>query len=148
MNLTLEYVESILAPDEPDYEAARGLSRDAVPLLIQLLHSTDIHFATKATSLLGIIGGPQAADVIASLVEDPRITVRIAAVATIGNLSLEQQEAILPRFLASDDAIVRKLALDSTSLHPSQVLHEIVGRIAEHDSVPELQEMARQMLMN
>lgn len=143
MILTLEDVKAVLAPDEPDYESARSLGPDAVALLIELLHSDDTHYATKAASLLGMIGGPEAAQALLDSADEPRLSIRIATAATAVNLDLEPREAILGKLLESDEAIVRKVALESVQLERSDHINDLLRHVSLHDASPEIKALAR-----
>jgi HEAT repeat protein len=142
MNVSIDLVRQVLAPEEPDYEGAKSLGKAAVPHLIELMKGPDIEFATKATSLLGMIGGQVAAEALHGAVRDERLTVRIAVAATARNLDSQSADGLMLELLNSPEPVIRKVVLSSMPAGRSSRLEEAVKAIAVGDEVPELRALA------
>ena len=145
MAVTMDQVRDVLAPDEPAYGAARLLGQDAVHHLIELMRGPDEHFAVKAASLLGMIGGSAAAETLRRAASDPRLTVRIAVAATAHNLGPELAGELQLELLQSPEPVIRKVALESMPSTRSDHVSDAIQRIAGQDEVPELRVLAEQV---
>ncbi len=145
MTVTMENVRAVIAPDEPDYESAVRLGPEAVPHLVELMRGDDLEYATKATSLLGMIGDERAVESLRAASQDERLSVRIAVAATAGNLEPAAAAEILLPVLRSPDPVLRKVALQSLPAVQSNPLRTAIESIAGSDEFPEIRALADRM---
>ena len=81
----IEELELHLTAEEPDYSALAQLGPNIVADLRTLVRTASIAVASKATSLAGFIGGPDALRVIEEAAKHPDPRVRIAAAGAIAH---------------------------------------------------------------
>jgi hypothetical protein len=109
--VTMKDVRAAIDPDEPDYEAAAvRLGQDALPFLRELAAGSDTMLASKAVSLAGTIGGPEAVAVVDEAAHASPQELRVVAAAAAGQLGPDA-DGVLADLLADGDAGVRKYAL-------------------------------------
>jgi HEAT repeat protein len=113
MAITIEQVRAVLEPDEPNYEYARALNVEAIPLLEQLVHGTDPLLASKAAYAVGLINSPEAVRVLESAARSSAPPVRVAAAAALSELPSHLGTEILIQLFDDPDRGVRRLALQS-----------------------------------
>jgi HEAT repeat protein len=140
MDVTMDLVRSLLAPDEPDYGKAKKVGPAALPFLAELVASDDKMTASKAASLAGMIGGPEAAPVLERAAKHPEVAVRAAAAHGAPGLPRDAAEHLLLGLIddaqpavshravvtagrVGTDALRRKLEAVRSS-HPAEFVRE------------------------
>src|SRR5262249_60427114 len=108
MAVTMQQVLAILNRDEPDYEMARALGPDALPLLQQLINGGDHMRASKATSAAGVIDGPAAVSVLEHAAKSQVAAVRVNAAAAVGHLAPTLGASVLVHLLSDHDLGLRR----------------------------------------
>ena len=108
--VTKNQVESILAPDEPDYEAAARLGLAALPYLHELVREDDAMTAAKAAYLAARIGGPDSKDVLETAADSSYPEVRAAVVSATQLLDQDTAARILRRLHSDSDPAVAAYA--------------------------------------
>ncbi len=134
MAVTYEEVRSALEPDEPNYEAARQLGREAVPHLERLVAGDNPLLAAKAAYLASLIGGEDAHAVVAGAAASEHPTVRVSASAAARNLPAEAVGNLLVTLIQDEDAGVRHAALRAVPPEASPELLAHVERVAEGEA--------------
>jgi HEAT repeat protein len=121
-----------LEPDEVDYaRLVRYFGSDVLPLLPELITGVRPDIAAKATSLAGLIEGPDRVTVLELASRSPHDVVRVAAASAAGSVSSAEAERLVPDLLEDEDASVRKLAIRAA------------GPVANHSRVQEALERIR-----
>lgn len=145
MPVTIEQVLAQLNADEPDYQQAAQLGPDAVPHLIRVVQEGDPGLASKATYLAGLINADQSAAVLDLAARSVDPVVRIAAAASLGNLT---EIPIIPAtsLLDDQDPGVRRLTLESLQVRRPAGFKTKVQRIATSDPDITVRQVAGQML--
>lgn len=134
--VTMEDVRRAIDPEEPDYErAAATLGSDALPHLAELSRSDDAMTASKAVSLAGMIGGPEALPVIERAADTGPPEVRLVAAAAAGRLGTAGEDVLL-RLLEDSDIGVRKYAVRAAPEVPSKRLRDVLEQMRESDTDP------------
>ena len=84
-----------------------------MPLLKNLVESSDVAIATKAIYLATMIGGSEAIDILQRAAELPNKRIRVAVGAAAADLDPVAAAAILATLMKDADGIVRGVALRS-----------------------------------
>ena len=125
MAVTMKDVRAALDPEEPDYEKAAKLGREALPHL-KVLVSTDDNplLASKATFLASLIKDTKSAEIVERAARSNDPTVRVAAATAASNLPVAGASAVLHELITDPDAGVRKVARKAVPTKPSPKLAE------------------------
>ena len=143
MSVTLNQVRAYLTQDEVNYEAARKLGPDAVPLLLDLVRGGDLNLASKAAYLASLIPAEASIGVLEEAARSPEVPVRVAAAAGMRHLSEHGAERVLAVVKADPDVGVRKVALHSAAAFRGAGVVGAVEEMARHEKEPFLQELAK-----
>jgi len=114
----IEELELQLTAEEPDYSALAQLGPNIVADLRTLVRTASVAVASKATSLAGFIGGPDALRVIEEAAKHPDPRVRIAAAGAIAHYPSPPSPLIL-KLLRDPHASVRMRTLKSANASSS-----------------------------
>lgn len=144
MTITIEQIRSYLDSEEPNYEAATGLGKEALPLLAELAGGSDTLLAAKATHLASLIGADgTAVDVIAIAAKSRTASVRAAAAAAINNVAISADVTrVLSKLLTDRDPGVRKYSIQAVNLSESPKLKAKLEKIAGNDAEHSLRGLA------
>lgn len=144
--MTLDEVQALIDPDEPDYaHAAAVLSDDDVAHLATLAAGDDVMLASKAVYLAGLVGGDEAAGVVRDAADHADPTVRVSAAAAIKNMPDASALEVGRHLLADDDVGVRKVVLQSAARLESAQVRADLHDAAVDDDEPYLRELAAQL---
>ncbi len=142
--VTREELVAALEPDEVNYaRLVQYFGRDALPLLPELITGVRPDIAAKATSLAGLIEGPDRVAVLQLASRSPHDVVRVAAASAAGSVSAAEAERLVPDLLEDDDASVRKLAIRAAgpvATHPR--VQAALDRISREDPIDALRASA------
>jgi hypothetical protein len=105
-------VIAFLQQEETDYAQASKLGEPALPILKDIIMSTDERLASKATYLASMIAGNNT-DALQEAAKHPSVIVRIAAASASKDLSPEKAEAVLNHLVNDADVGVSKYTLQS-----------------------------------
>jgi HEAT repeat protein len=145
MPVTIEQVLAQLSPDEPNYQQAARLGPDALPHLIRLVQEGDPELASKATYLAGFINVDQSAEVVAQAARSADPVLRVAAAASLSNLS-EIPVSPANSLLDDQDPGVRRLTLESLQIRRPAGFKAKVRGLAKSDPDTTVRHLASQVL--
>lgn len=148
MPTTMNQVRAVLQPEEVDYDAAKHLGPDALPLLMELVKGGDMNLATKAAYLASLIPGEQSVAVVEAAASSPEDVLRVAAAAGIRNLQVGGVEKITNLLKHDPDVGVRKVMLTSMVKFRSPQLATNLQEMVDKDPEPALRELAAKMVVN
>jgi hypothetical protein len=145
MPVAMQQVINQLDREEPDYTQAAQLGSEALPHLITLIQGGNLGLAAKAASLAGIINAGQSAAVLEIAAQHPEPVVRVAAAASVKNLTS------IPTSLAMDllndsDVGVRKWTLNALEVHHLPGIRTKVEEIMKSDPDVGLRDRAKQII--
>jgi HEAT repeat protein len=147
MPVTMEQVRAALDPEEPDYEKAATLGAEALPHLEKLIASKDVHLASKAASLAGMIEDEGAARVVEQAAKHEDVRVRVAAAHSAQYLPPEDASRVLTAVLSDKDVGVQKVALKSV---PKKLTPELRAKIEAITKLkrtnPAIQNLSKEVL--
>lgn len=146
MAITMQQVLARLDTDEPDYAALSTLGPEAVPHLAVLVRSDDPGIASKAAYLASLIESDESVGVVEAAATSSHETVRVAAAASLSNLTPAQAAPAIERLLEDSDVGVRKLALRAVDDLEMNALASKVKKMAADDPEKELRQLAREGL--
>lgn len=142
--VTREELVTALEPDEVNYARLMNyFGGDALPLLRELITGPRPDIAAKATSLAGLIEGPDRLAALELASRSPHDVVRIAAASAAGSVPTSEAERLVPSLLEDDDPSVRKLAIRAAGRvgsHPR--VREALDRIRREDPIEALRASA------
>lgn len=144
MAKTDEIIQALLTADEPDYERARTLGPEAIPVLLSLARGAPAE-AARAVWIASFVPDPAAADVIAAGADHRDPMVRAAAGAAARDVA-GAAARVVPTLLRDRDAGVRKQALRAGAAADTPALATLIGRIARNDPEPFLRKAAADAL--
>jgi hypothetical protein len=144
MPLTMEQVLASLQPDEPNYNAAKGLGPEALPHLRRLVEGRDPMLASKATYLAGLIGGQEGMATVMAAARSADVTVRAAAAGAVAHMP--EAGPVLARLLEDAREDVRRIAVQSVRPDVGPDLRARLERIAEADPDSTVRGLARDTL--
>jgi len=130
MKVTMDEVRAALSPEEPDYGRAAQLGPDALPYLEAIMRASDPLMAAKAVYLAGLIPTQRSISILAEAAQHPQPTVRVAAAATMSNLTPPDASQLLLRMMSDSDLGVVKVALQSVPQGASPALRDQLHRMA------------------
>lgn len=131
--------------EEPNYEAAARLGKEALPFLAQLVREDNIGRASKAACMASHIDDAESANIVALAAKRNEAAVRVAAAASLRNL--RQVPITLVGHLLDDDAVgVRKWTLKALEVHPIQSFQNRIQEIATKDPEANLRDLAKGLL--
>jgi HEAT repeat protein len=136
MATTIDDVRAVLDPDEPDYAAAAGLGREAIPHLIALVNQTDASLASKAAYLASLIGTDESVQVLREAATSEHPEVRVAAAAGAQNVHGPAVTDLLLSLVRDQDYGVRRTALVAMPAEMSNELRQVVEAISADDAEP------------
>jgi hypothetical protein len=148
MAVTKKQVLVQLDREEPNYEQARQFGQEALPHLMQIIEEGDAGLAAKATYLAGFINSEQSASVIHKAAQSEDAAVRVAAAASMQNLTAVSAE-LASRLLDDTDSGVRKWTLRSLATQQRQIpiaLRAKLQGVAERETDPILKQLANQVV--
>ena len=119
MAVSMEDVRRVLDPEEPDYERAAALCKDALPHLQALDVGADPMLASKAVYAASLIEDNAAAGVVRAGARSDNPVLRVAAAAAARNLPVQIAREILAPLNDDGDPGIRKVARASS--RPDQV---------------------------
>jgi HEAT repeat protein len=146
MAVTLEQVRRVLSPDEVNYAEAVKLGPAALPHLEKLVEGGELHLATKAAYLAGLIQDERSAEVLSKAARSPQLPVRLAAATTARNLSRPAVHRVLQQLVSDADHAVRREALKSVTLNPTPELRARIEAVSRDDKLPDIRDLAAQTL--
>jgi hypothetical protein len=142
MPVTMNDIRAWLTQDEVNYDEARKLGPDAVPLLMQLVHGGDLGLATKATYLASLIPGDASREVVMAAAARGESIVRVAAASAVRNLSATHAEQVLDALKHDRDVGVRKVLVHSLAGFKSPHLAAKVDEMAHQEKEQFLRDLA------
>jgi hypothetical protein len=145
MPVTMEQVINQLDREEPNYTQAAQLGAEAIPHLVTLIQGEDLGLATKATSLAGIINAEQSATALELAAQHPAPVVRVAAAATVQNLT-NIPTSLSVQLLSDSDAGVRNWTLKSIGVRQPVGIRERVEELIRNDPDIGIRDRARQII--
>lgn len=138
-------LKTLLDIDEPDYAQMTVLVGTAeIPHLRSMIQNEPADLAAKATSLAGMLSGPDAVTLLETALGRPEVIVRIAAAAYLGARPPDAVAALLRAALADTDDQVRFVVLDrwnADRMPPDDVLDDVVN-IWEGDAFEHVRDAA------
>ena len=142
MPVTMQQVLAEIDKDEPNYAAAAQLGPEALPLLQQIMDSSDPLRAAKAAWAASLIGGAASVDLLrkAAAHRDPQV--RIAAAHGLRNVAAVAPAETVNRLLDDPDPGVRKGALATATHLKRPELTEKLAAIAAQDTEEHLRAAA------
>jgi HEAT repeat protein len=146
MPVTMQQVLASLWPDEPNYDAAKGLGPEALPHLAAIALGADLMLASKAVYLTGVIGGREAARILMEAAGNREVILRAAAAGALAHVRDIAYVPVLIRLLGDDNTDVRRVAIQSV---PPELMPEIRGvleKMAESDTDPSIRDLAKAAL--
>lgn len=142
--VTREELLAALEPDEVDYaRLVQYFGQDALPILQELISGVRPDIAAKATSLAGLIDGPDRLAALELASRSPHDVVRVAAASAAASVSTEEAERLVPDMLQDEDASVRKLAIRAAgrvATYPG--VQDALDRIRRDDPIDALRASA------
>lgn len=117
MPYTREELIKLIDLDEPDYPSIiKKLTKDDIPMLIELSKDPNLAIATKAISCLGMMNAEAAVTGIKSAVSSANPVLRVAAAHALRNsAALPSAVQLLDKLLDDQDIGVRKFALKAVN---------------------------------
>lgn len=146
MAITMSDIRAHLDPDEVDYNAARRLGAEALPLLNELAGGDDPMLASKATYLASLIPGKGRLPVLAMAATSRHATVRVAAASGLRNLKETDIGPLADNLLQDADIGVRKQAVRSVAGFASPEMAARVRQMADADPEETLRGVAAELL--
>ncbi|SEG72992.1 HEAT repeat-containing protein [Nonomuraea solani] len=144
--VTMNDVRAAIDPDEPDYDrAATELGAAAMPFLAELGGSDDAMLASKAISLAGAIGGPEAIPLLERAAAAPHAEVRVVTANAAGELGTDAED-VLAALLSDGDVGVRKRAVMAAARISSARLQDQLTAMSESDSDIAIRRRAKEAL--
>lgn len=131
---------------EPDERTYRGIGRDDVPALTELLHDDESWLAARAVHALSRIDSDDARRSIVRAAESPRAELRVAAAAVAKALPPDTSDTVLAKLLGDTSAGVRKFALRYVSVDNGQAVRNAVAVVDQTDANGRLRQMADRVL--
>ena len=146
MTITMAVVRSALDSEEPNYESAKSLGFEALPLLEELAASKDILLASKAVYLAGLINGELSSTILerAAIHENPIL--RATAASIVGQLNSKISNRLLLTLLNDSELSVQNTALKFLPPNLSSELTQSIERIAHEHTEPTIKKMAADAL--
>ena len=148
MDVTMDVVRSLLAPDEPDYQKAKEIGEAALPFLAELVESEDKMVASKAASLAGMIGGHRAADVLERAARHPTVAVRAAAAHGAPNLPQGDAERLLLRMIDDKEPSVSHRAVIAARRVPTASMRQKLEAVRAGHAAEFVRNAARDSLQH
>jgi len=145
MPVTMEQVINQLDREEPNYTQASQLGAEAIPYLVILIQGEDLGLAVKATALAGIINAEQSATALELAAQHPSTVVRVAAAATVQNLT-NIPTSLSGKLLSDSDAGVRNWTLKSIGVRQPEGIRGRVEEIIRNDPDIGIRDRARQII--
>jgi HEAT repeat protein len=143
---TLDEVRRELDKDELDYPAlADKLGQQALEQLQALVTEDEPRIASKAAYLAALIAGPTADEVVALAAHSRHEAVRVSAAAALDKLTPDRGTEVARLLLSDPDVGIRARAAKSVAKVEDPRMRELLGAMAEHDSHPDLRELAAQL---
>lgn len=133
--MSLEELRQQLSAIEPDENMFRGIGKNDVPLLQQLLNDDEPWMAARAVYALSRISDDRATRILSQTVQDKRIEVRIALATVAAVLPAATATRILTRLLNDQNPGVRQFAIRSIPAKPTATAWESLQEIADYDPV-------------
>lgn len=147
MPVTMKQVRAALDPEEPDYEKAAKLGREALPHLEKLIARKDPHLASKAASLAGMIKDERAGRVVEKAAKHEDVRVRVAAAHSAQYLPPEDASRVLVTALADRDVGVQKVALRSVPKRLTPELRSKVEALSKRQRAnPGIRDLSKEVL--
>jgi HEAT repeat protein len=144
MPSSIEELELHLTAEEPDYSELAQLGPNIVADLRTLVRTASVALASKATSLAGFIGGPDALRVIEEAAKHPDPRVRIAAAGAIAHFPAPPSPLVL-KLLRDPHASVRMRTLKSGRASSPEVKLEVEA-LGEKDPDDGVRRAARESI--
>src|SRR6185436_12011611 len=138
MNEVLAYLE----PDEPNYAQAAKLGPDALPYLKEIIDKQDVMLASKAAYLVSLIKSEESLLILEYAALNKNPTIRVAVASGIRNISENDANMLLDKFIEDKDVGVRKVTLKSVSKFKSNSIVSKVQKLLESDPEPSIRKLA------
>lgn len=146
MPVTMEQVLASLRPDEPNYGGAKGLGPEALVHLAKIAQGPDPMLASKAVYLAGVIGGREAARILAEAAGSRDVILRAAAAGALAHVRDATYAPVLVRLLEDDRADVRRIAIQSIRPEIAPAIRAELEKTAQSDTDPTIRDLARAAL--
>jgi HEAT repeat protein len=131
---------------EPTEETYAGLTKEDVPLLKELLSSSEHWLAARAVCALSRIRDVSASAVLADVSSDPRDEVRVALAASVANMQPAEAEQVLDRLLDDRALGVRKFAIHAVSPVHGRAIQAKLEALQAEDEDPAIRANASSKL--
>jgi hypothetical protein len=124
MAVTLQDVQALLDPEEPDYGAVTNLGQESLPHLLALVQGDDSMLASKAAYAASVLSGSSGREVVEAAARSDEPIVRVAAAAAARNLPKKAASRVLLDLVDDADAGVRRVARSAAPENASGALAE------------------------
>jgi HEAT repeat protein len=146
MAISTQQLRLRLNADEPDYTKLARLGPAILPQLMQLVQDRNQVVASAAAALAGMIGGPQATQVLARAAKSRSAQVRTAAAGALRDARAPAASRVIAPLLKDSDKNVRKFAIKAAAARPDPTLLAELDEINELDPEPAIRSLAARVL--
>lgn len=141
-----EEVKNILSAIEPTEAMYEMLTAEDIPNLQKILKEPEPWLAARAVFGLSKLNSARGNEILYSLVDDPRVEIRVSLASAANALPSDIHQKIMGRLIEDREAGVRKFAYLSVTPHASPDLILRLKRAFEKEELPDLQKILKEKI--